>query len=212
MKQPTDQFLYGLALFEIHRHTPGVLKQIASKENPNGIPLSEAFFVVSYAFLPPTILVKSYDDVLNTPGQKEETRAVMQHIVDIVRKDGGKSVPLQIHAHRGGHIPTITTHLMPGSILQYGQGKVHAGTEKVQHISRKPARDITKKSLPFILDEVDLHVADARKNYRQSNTSDEEPSSSSTRKTIYHYAEEQVASNKYSGSEEWKLFMQLVLS
>ncbi|KLO10954.1 hypothetical protein SCHPADRAFT_942429 [Schizopora paradoxa] len=210
MKQPTDQFSYALALFEIHRHTPGVRKLIASPENPNGIPLSEAFFIVSYAFIPPGIHIKSFDEVLNTPGQRPETRGVMQLIVDTVRKDEGKSLPMQVHCHRGGHIPTITTHSVPANILDFAYGDINPGDETVEYISRRPAKDIRNEPYPFVLTEVDEHVIDARKNYRQPTSGDE--ASSSSPKTIYHCVEQQVAKNKDSVPDAWKFLMKIIFS
>jgi len=205
MKPPTDQFLYNLAVFELHRHTPGVLQQIASEENPNGVLLKDAFFVVSYGFLPPAILVKSADNVLNTPGQKEETRAVMEHVLETVRKDGGRSLPLQIHSHRGGYIPTITTHMVPANILDYGVGVTHNGDEELRYLTRRPAVNPKKKSLPFILDEIDFYVMDARKSFRPSKEANE----SSSPKTIYHYVEQKVANASAPNTGALKFFMQL---
>ena len=210
MKQPTDRFLYALALLEVHRHTPGVRRIIASPENPNGVPLSEAFFVVSLACLPPGIHVKTFDEVLNTPGQREETRAVMEHVVNLIKRDGGKSLPMQVHAHQGGRIPTISTHSVPANILDFAYGDIHPGDEKVEYISRKPAKDIKNEGLPFVLTEVDEHVIDARKNYHQPKAGDEVPPS--TPKTIYHYVEQQVAKNKDSAPDAWKILMKLIFS
>lgn len=202
MKHPTDRFLRYLAAFELHRHAPAVLQKIASEENPNGVPLSENFFIVSYGIMPATILVKSIDDVLNTPGQREETRAGVQHFVDMVRKDGGGSMPLQVQAHRGGHITTFTLQSVPRNVLECGLGAVHAGDEEIERISRKPATDITDRGLPFILDEVDLYVTNARKYFSQSNTWDETSS-----RTIYHYVEEQVKNNRNLIAEAWRFYM-----
>lgn len=202
MKHPRDQFLYILGLFEIHRHTPGVLKLIASPENPSGTPLNEAFFLVHFGYSPPAIFVETIDAVLNTPNQKEETRVMMQHVLDTACKEGRKRVPVQVYAFRGGHMPTFLPALMPGDILERNPGVIHTVHEDIQHLSREPATDAKGDSLSFTLDEVDFYAMDARKNYRQPKANDKAYSSSP--KTIYHYVEEQVAKGKHSAFIAWR--------
>ncbi len=35
MKPPTEQFCYVLAVFEMHRHMPGILQQVSTENNTN---------------------------------------------------------------------------------------------------------------------------------------------------------------------------------
>ncbi len=79
--------------------------------------------------------------------------------------------------------------MVPANILDYGVGVTHDCDEKLRYLTRRPAVNPKKKSLPFILDEIDFYVMDARKSFRPPKEANE----SSSSKTIYHYVAQKVA-------------------
>jgi len=203
MNPLTDQFSFSLAAYEMHRHMPGILQTLLRNKtsNPEGIPLEDAFFVVSLNSIPPAITVKTREMVLkqlNAFSQREATCAVTEQMLEAVRKSDGEFIPLHVYALRGGHMASFAAYLLRKNMFKNVEGTVCGpGTTTIPGLTRAPATGGNGKSLPFILDEIDAFVLDARKNFClpvPHKKSLRNPSSHGP-KTIYDYVEQKVAAN-----------------
>lgn len=207
MKPPTEQFCYVLAVFEMHRHMPGILQQVSTENNtnPGSIPLTDAFFLIDFGFLPPAIFVRTAEMVLNTPGQREDTRASTELLLKTVREAAGELIPMHVHSLRGGYTTSFSSHLVPRSMFENLEGAVHYPNDmvKVPNLTRVPAEDENGGSLAYILDEIDTLVLDARENFRTPTSGEE--STSTSPKTIYHYVEQKAAAIQYGAG--WADFL-----
>ncbi|KLO18154.1 hypothetical protein SCHPADRAFT_993766 [Schizopora paradoxa] len=176
-------FLVTLALTELRRHLPGVSKNLASFSNPSGVPLKDAFFGVSFITFPPTITVHS-----KTSPETVKCKNPPQSKRDPGTPDGIRREDLEVSFNWGGTKVTMEQPILRCVRLfapVEGDGDELSDTRL---LVRDAAQDEKKRSLSFVLDEVDRHVMNTRKNFRPPAPGDDK-----SPKTIYDYVEAKVA-------------------
>lgn len=190
-------FLPTLGIFELHRHAPGVLRQLStvgtlSDEN---VPFEDRLVVVDFAYSPPCITVETANSLLcsTSPLHVFGQDPVIEEILDMARRTDGEHYPITVIARWGRGRDIHVPFLLHRRFLEDVEGRIcDAGEVPVtSQLTRLPAKDAQGKSLPFVLDQIDAVIVEARNNFRPQTASDELATTSPD--TIYHYVEQKVA-------------------
>ncbi|KLO19197.1 hypothetical protein SCHPADRAFT_79469 [Schizopora paradoxa] len=204
-KCTTFSFHHILAAFELHRHAPGILKRVRACE---GIGDSETpswkntFVVLNLKHVSPVLRVYLNDDaplrdahVDSVDSERSKQPSLSLHWQAAFEKERQKGlIPFCAYVRRGGEKTSAKLCSVPMSFFMNVEGEVYNPLDTPAPPAPNPTRPLVlygenKEPLPFILDEIDAVVMDARQNFRhlpQDSDDDKSPS------TIYDYVKQLV--------------------
>jgi len=197
MKRQTTGFLHILGAFELHRHVPGVLRQLSATDSyKEGVLFKDTFLVVNFSAFPPSLFLEAADTMLH---ECEDGGILIKSVLEIVRQEGDGFFPIDVRGHRGGRKVARVPFFLPRSFLENVEGTVYDAGDatKTPNSTWFLASDANGKSLSFILDEIHAIIVEARKNFHPPAPGDD---ASTSPKTIYHYVEKKVAEHQ---RERW---------
>lgn len=194
-KKTTPGFPHILGIFEMRRHAPGVLRQLSAKDNSykESTPLKGSFLVVNLSNLPTSIRLETAE-VVSHDGTGASN---IEFGMEIVAKTDGEQLPVNVHMYRGGRTGFYTPFSIPTSLLKDVEGVVYdpETSKEFPNPMRFPATDGKGKGLPFIMDEIDVVMVEARETFRPPKRGDGIAATASP-KTIYDYVEQKVAGSQ----------------